>query len=82
MIATIQALSGSGNISWMDDIIVPHPRRDAQLEYVDAIIKEPGEKPEITGLDEKDAMWIDLQARVVVHAVDIIRREFLYFVQV
>jgi hypothetical protein len=82
MIATIQALSGSGNISWMDDIIVPHPRRDALLEYVDAIIKEPGEKPEIIGLDEKDAMWIDLQARVVVHAVAIIRREFLSIVQV
>ncbi|CZR69337.1 uncharacterized protein PAC_19237 [Phialocephala subalpina] len=82
MIATIQALSGSSNISWMDDIIVPHPRRDALLKYLDAITKEPEEKPEIIGLDERDVKWIALQARLAVDAAATIRREFPYIVQV
>ncbi|KAF8849855.1 hypothetical protein BDZ45DRAFT_541360, partial [Acephala macrosclerotiorum] len=76
MIATIQALSRSSNISWMDDIIVPHPRRDALLEHLSAVMKDPVEKPEVVGLGERDAAWVALQARLAVEAAATIRQEF------
>jgi hypothetical protein len=41
MLNAIQVLSGSKVTSWMDDIIVPHPRRDAVLKHLDTIVKDP-----------------------------------------
>jgi hypothetical protein len=76
MMTAIQALSGSSVTSWMDDIIVPHPRRDALLGYIDAMMTDPSKEPDTSNLDERVAQWVALQARFAIEAAEIIRREF------
>lgn len=82
MMNAIQILSGTKVTSWMDDIIVPHPRRDAVLKHLDRIIKDPFAVPSTDETSDVDGCWISLQAQLACEAAEVIRREFADITQV
>ncbi|KAI6090315.1 hypothetical protein F4821DRAFT_229046 [Hypoxylon rubiginosum] len=69
MIGAIQVFSGSASASWMDNILVPHPRREAWLKCL------RGEK-----LTDKfgphDAKWLKSASDGSLASADVLRRAF------
>jgi hypothetical protein len=61
----------------MDDIIVPHPRRDAVLKHLNTIVKDPFAARSTGETSEVDESWISLQLQLAREAAEVIRREFV-----
>ncbi|KAI0192375.1 hypothetical protein EV127DRAFT_362942 [Xylaria flabelliformis] len=67
MIGAIQLFGGSMNTHWMDDILVPHPRREAWLKYLKA------EKPK-DEFDAHDVRWLETTTEASFAAADVLRQ--------
>ncbi|KAI4155675.1 MAG: hypothetical protein LQ340_000842 [Diploschistes diacapsis] len=81
MIIAIQALSESNVTRWMDDIIVPHPRRDALLVALGMSPSEnpaPGPKPQLSAFDHH---WVELHLKRVSAAATIMLQELAKMVE-
>jgi hypothetical protein len=68
MVGAIQLYSGSTVTRWMDDIFVPHPRRDAWLSRLQ------GESP-TASLDKADLEWVERTAKLSFASAAVLRRE-------
>ncbi|KAI1121430.1 hypothetical protein F5Y10DRAFT_256384 [Nemania abortiva] len=69
VMGAIQVFSGSACTRWMDDILVPHPRREVWLKCL------RGE--ELTDkLDPHDARWLEVAFEESFSAAEVLRREF------
>ncbi|KAK5651035.1 hypothetical protein OQA88_1498 [Cercophora sp. LCS_1] len=71
MLGAIQLHSKSNTASWMDDIMTPHPRREAWLKFL-----EHGEKPSATVWNPADIGRIELTAGLAAESAQIIDKEF------
>ncbi|KAK6081010.1 hypothetical protein SCUP515_03152 [Seiridium cupressi] len=68
MLGAIQLYSGTKVTMWMDDIMVPHPRRDAWLDYM--------KTGEITHeMSDTDIEWIERTACLSSRAADAMAKE-------
>ncbi|KAK9422447.1 hypothetical protein SUNI508_04803 [Seiridium unicorne] len=68
MLGAIQLYSGTKVTTWMDDIMVPHPRRDAWLDYM--------KTGEITHeMSDTDIEWIERTACLSSRAADAMAKE-------
>ncbi|KAK0717654.1 hypothetical protein B0T26DRAFT_829590 [Lasiosphaeria miniovina] len=69
MLGAIQLYSGSQTTSWMDDIITPHPRREAWLRRLF------GQEPDHSSWSPADLAKIDSSARLSVEAAFVMNAE-------
>lgn len=92
MMGSIYKFSKTGVHSWMDMILIPHPRRDALLAKIaedvpaERLKNETKEKAitssqeKITGNQEKlgdfDRKWVAMQAQLINDAVKVLQQEF------
>ena len=75
MISAIQALSESKVTRWMDDIIVPHPRRDALLSSLGLGANEAQSFGSMSLLSGFDQEWVALHVKRVSAAATIMLHE-------
>ncbi|KAI0098180.1 hypothetical protein GGR51DRAFT_437618 [Nemania sp. FL0031] len=72
MIGAIQVFSRSAVTRWMDDILVPHPRREAWLRSL------RGEEP-MGELDAHDTRWVESVSEAALAAASILKETFETF---
>lgn len=77
MVGAIQALSSSEDISWMDPLISPNPRRTALFSRLRLMRQDPAEITDetITKLNLFDRNWVFLQAELVSNAASVMLDE-------
>ena len=75
MIAAIQALSESKVVRWMDDIIVPHPRREALLRGLGLSNDEAPSSGSLSSLDSFHLDWVALHVKRASAAATIMLHE-------
>ncbi|KAK3395274.1 hypothetical protein B0H63DRAFT_462954 [Podospora didyma] len=68
MLGAVQLFSGSQTTSWMDDIVTPHPRRDAWLRYL-----VRGEEPDHNAWSPGDLARIEMSAKLSIEAARVLR---------
>ncbi|KAF7532344.1 hypothetical protein G7054_g8018 [Neopestalotiopsis clavispora] len=71
MLGAIQMLSGSTATRWMDNILVPHPRREAWLKALG--VKEPTE-----AFDSHDQSWLEHTTEASLASADVLRSVFSF----
>ncbi|KAK8103623.1 uncharacterized protein PG998_010656 [Apiospora kogelbergensis] len=69
MMGAIQVLGGSTSSRWMDNILVPHPRREAWLKVL------RGEEP-TESFGSHDASWLDCMSEASFAAAEVLNGEF------
>lgn len=69
MMGAIHVFSRSSVTSWMDDILVPHPRREAWLQCL------KGEQP-ASELHSHDMRWVESSSEAALAAANILRDKF------
>ena len=69
MMGTIQLFSGTKTTRWMDNILVPHSRREALLKSIQGV-------PWEDGLSESDCQMVASISEAVFAAVAVLRRQF------
>jgi hypothetical protein len=73
MMGAIQLFSGSSTTRWMDDIIVPHPRRDAFLRRIRGELPSAEEEQK---LGPRDSHLVGRLAEATLAAADVLESQF------
>jgi hypothetical protein len=69
MMGAIQVLSGSTSTRWMDNILVPHPRREVWLKTL-------GVTESTKTLDRHDQSWLQYSTEASLASADVLRSVF------
>lgn len=69
MMGAIQLLGGSTATRWMDNILVPHPRREAWLK----VLKGEGA---VGSLDKHDERWLEYTSEASFASAEVLKAEF------
>ncbi|KAI8627825.1 hypothetical protein F5Y19DRAFT_440053 [Xylariaceae sp. FL1651] len=74
MLGAIQIFSGAKTTRWMDDIAVPHPRRDAWLRCIQG--DETWRDKEGLLLSQSDRQFVELSAEASIIAAAVLKHDF------
>ncbi|MCJ1454180.1 hypothetical protein MMC28_004531 [Mycoblastus sanguinarius] len=76
MIGAIHMMSGFNNLTWMDDLLAPCPRRNVWLDELKCAASTRRQSDDaIRNLSSSDRAWVLLQSQLAIEAARLIQRQ-------